>query len=282
MCAGMQCQDKVYLLNGSKITGKITEVSSDNILMAADGTDTIPREQVLLLEFRNGSVEIINKPQQTVIYNPAKLEGQMKRDDAKNLSFNANLISLNTMALCNADLSGFYERLLPSKRIGIGCMAAYNFNASSGVQNLFISVLSNAKKQYDLGVFANLYGGGFTKKNTFHYGIFFKYMNFTYSKAIEEKVTSGGISSTNIRYTPATGSQLATIFTWGTFTDLSKNIFLKTLFGLGGFNLHGDYKQQYNYFLNKSAGQNPNGQQRSYNRTLLAKIYIGINLGYRF
>ncbi len=278
----MHCQDKVYLLNGTSKSGKITEVSSDNILLDAYESETIPRDQVLLLEFRNGSIEIINVPKQPVIFNPASGEGHVKREDPKNPSFNTNMVSLNTMALCNADISGFYERLLPGKKAGIGVMAAYNFNASSGAQNLFISVLSNAKKNYDIGLFANVYIGGFKKKNTWHYGIFFKYMNFSYSKAIEEKVTSGGSTSINIKYTPATGSQLATIFTCGTFTDLSKTIFLKTLCGIGGFNLRGDYKQQYNYFLNKSAGQNPNGQQRSYNRTLLLKIYLGINIGYRF
>ena len=104
-------------------------------------------------------------------------------------------------------------------------------------------------------------------------------MNFSYSKAIEEKVVSGGNISTNIKYSPATGSQLATIFTFGTHTTVAKNIFIKTLFGVGGFNLRGDYQQQYNYYLNKRTNQ---AKAAGYDRTFLLKLYLGVNLGYNF
>jgi hypothetical protein len=139
--------------------------------------------------------------------------------------------------------------------------------------------LANAKKNYDLGFFANVYSSELSEGTVAHFGLLFKYMDFSYSKAIEENVYSGGTVSTNIKYTAAKGNQLATIFTFGSSTKIGELYFLKTIFGIGGFNLRGDYKQQYNYYRMKNP-VNPNST--SSNRGFLLKLYLGINFGYNF
>ncbi len=277
----MRGQDKVYLLDGSSKTGVIEEISSESVILKGEENAPIPRESVMLLEFKNGKTEVINRPKSSTNYNPTQLHNS-KEAPAKN-NDSQNMMSLNTLALCNADISGFYERFVVEKRFGIGAMAAYNFNASAGLQNFFIAVLSNAKKKYDAGIFANFYTRKAVKGNGWYYGVLFKYTSFTFSKATEEKVTSGGVTSVNIRYSSAEGSQFATMFTCGTVTNFNRNIFLKTIMGVGGFRLRGDYRQQYNYYLNKAAATNNQGGAKiTYDRSVLMKIYLGINIGCYF
>jgi len=275
MCA----QDKIYFLDGTIKTGKITEINDEGITIEDETTTTFPKRLVLLLEFKNGDGEVISKPTESLIYNPESITAKTKSKIDPSLF---NIISVNTLALCNSDVSVFYERILPGKTIGLGFMGAYNFNQYVTNQNFFIGVLSNAKKNYDMGLFANLYSDEITEGTTVHFGILLKYLNFTFTKAIEEKVNSGGNISTNIRYAPAQGYQLATIFTGGTSTQITKKCFLKTIAGIGGFNMRGDFKQQYNYFLNKAAQSNSSNSATAFNSKFLLKLYFGINVGYNF
>lgn len=266
----------MYLLDGSSQSGKITEIAPEYIVLESSETVTIGRDKVLMLEFKNGSIELINVAKESVVYNTGEAETQQKKDIDRSLSID-NIISINTMALINSDFSVFYERILFKKQFGVGAMGAYNVNPYASFQNLFLANLSNAKKNYDLGLFANYYSDDITTETTLHLGILFKYMNFNFTKVTEEIVNNGGNKSVNIKYSAAKGSQLATIFTLGTNTLLSKKVYLKTIVGLGGFNMRGDYKKQYNYVLNKN---NTTGTPS--NRTFLLKIYLGLNLGYNF
>lgn len=279
-------QDKIYFLDGSSKTGKVLEISSDQItLQTQSEPEVFLKSSILLIEFKNGSVEAINTPTRTVIYNAANTPSLEKTPRARQEIdlFNYNLGSLNTLALCNADVSGFYERLLPGKQFGVGLMAAYNFNVYANASNFFIAVLNNAKKKYDLGVYANFYPTGFEKRTTFYYGLLFKYMSFTFTKVTEEPVPVGSGLSPTLKYEPAEGSQLATIFTCGTHSIFKNKFFIKTIFGLGGFNLRGDYRQQYNYYLNNlSQQQNSQKTPTVYDRRFLLKFYFGINMGFSF
>jgi hypothetical protein len=180
--------------------------------------------------------------------------------------------SLNTLALCNSDISGFFEKLSANKKVGFGGMAAYNFNRYAVLQNAFIAVLSNAKKQYDAGAFINFYPSHFRKRSTFYYGVFFKYTAFKFTRVIEENTGT----AVNLRYEAAQGGQLATMFTIGAHTYVTKNVFIKTMLGIGGFNLRGVYKEQFNYFMNQ--GRKPNEPEVKYR--FLPKVYLGINLGF--
>ncbi len=263
-------QDKIYLLNGECVFGKVLEISPSTVKYETEEEDkSIEQHKILLIEFKNGSVEVLNSPEKDIVSSNDK--NQTERIARNSEEFSNNFFSVNTLALCNADVSGFYEKILKNKVIGVGLMAAYNFNVTSSISNVFISILGNAKKNYDLGCFVNLYPGGFKKKTTMNIGIFMKYTDFSFSR---QTLTSG-----IVKYSPAKGSQLATLLCLGTHTKLVKNFFIKTLFGLGGFTVRGAYKEQLNFRLNSPGGGNTGPPV---NAGFLPKIYLGLNTGFCF
>jgi hypothetical protein len=278
----LRSQDKVYFMDGSCRTAKVLEIAPDFITIVPlsesgepyhNANEIISRNEVILIEYKSGLVEVYNIPQKTAVYNA---DGVMKKNlkkDPEDIAIN-NFVSINSLALCNADLSGFVEHLVQSKKIGLGCMAAYNFNSYVTIPNVFLRVLNNAKKNYDVGAFINFYPAHFRRRTTFYFGVLFKYTAFNFSSITEQKVGT----SVNVTYTPSKGSQLATLIDVGTHTYLTKNFFFKTIMGIGGFNLHGDYKQQFNYMLNKD--NKPSDPTVNY--TFLPKIYVGLNLGFTF
>jgi hypothetical protein len=270
------------MLDGACIIAKVLEVSPDNIVFVPlsesgapfiNSNETTLKRDVLLIEYKNGTIDVYNRPRKNAVYSSDGVPNKLIRKEGEEIPL-YNFGSLNTLALCNADISGFFEHLTQNKKLGFGAMAAYNFNQYAILSNAFISVLYNAKKRYDIGVFANIYPSRFKRRNTFSYGVLFKYTAFDFSSVIEEK----SASSTQIKYVPSKGSQLATIFTIGIHTKLSKNFFLKTIGGLGGFFMRGEYKQQFNYFANKDN----KSTDPEYNYSFLPKLYVGLNIGYNF
>jgi hypothetical protein len=148
-------------------------------------------------------------------------------------------------------------------------MSAFNFNVYANALNTSIAVLANGKKLYDAGVFANVYvGKPGEKKHRTYFGILLKYTALSYSR---DTTRSGGIVS----FSKEKGTQLATIFTVGTSYAFRSNIVIRSLFGLGGFNLHGDYREEYNAILNQNSKTT-----QSYH--FLPKIYLGLNAGFLF
>jgi hypothetical protein len=278
----INAQDKIYLVDGECLKGKVTEISDHKITFEANdpdkeymqGTQVLYKSNILLIEYKNGKVELFSTPTDDIIYTPDKNNSDSHRD--KNLNRNPektehlNLGSLNTLALCNADISGFYERLTNTKRFGFGVMGAYNFNQYASFPNLFIAVLYNAKKNYDLGGFINYYPTHFKGRNAFYYGIMCKYTYFRFTSVSEQKSGTTSI----LTYSPATGSQLATMFTFGSHLQITKDFFIKTIIGIGGFKLHGVYKEQYNYVINQGVSNS--------NTSTLAKVYFGLNAGFTF
>lgn len=274
-------QDKIYLMDGNVRIVKVLEVAPEYITVVplsesgapfVDANETISMGEIILIEYKNGMVEVYNTPKKTAIYNA---NGSMRKEPKKDgQDFAFNFASINTLALCNADISLFFERLNASKKVGLGFMGAYNFNPYVIIPNNYLLILYNAKKNYDAGAFVNFYPGHFKRRTTFYFGAMIKYTSFIFSKVIEEQV--GPV--VNIKYAPAKGSQLATLVNAGTHTYLGRNIFFKTMFGIGAFKLRGDFKQQYNYFVNKDR----EAGDPSYNYNFLPKIYLGINFGFSF
>lgn len=272
-----KAQDKIYFLNGTSKTGTITEISEEQITaqLSKKEKQAFDRSSILLIEFKNGSVEIITRPKENVLYNPVEAQNQLKPAKKQEFVF-SNFGSLNTLALCNADISGFFEHVLSNRLIGVGVMGAYNFNERVSLSNLFIAPLTSARKKYDLGAFVNFYLDGLSEEETtFYYGLLFKYMNFDFTKVTEVTTTTNGFVSTSFKYTRTSGSQLATLFTFGTHSNITKKFFVKSIFGIGGFNMRGDYKEQYNYFIQKNTGLNDD-------RKFLLKLYFGFNAGFAF
>lgn len=275
-----KCQDKLYFLDGTNKVGKITEIGPEEIIIKIDFDNiSFPRSSVLLLEFKNGSTEIINKPTENITRIAEKKENFHFKQAKKELYY-YNQISVNSLALCNADISVFYERILPKKRLGVGVMGAYNINQYANAFNINIAVLSNAKKNYDIGAFINFYPSRFEKRTRLHFGLMMKYTSFNYSSVKNDSTRIGNSVSAITTYSAAKGGQLATLITMGSHSDISNNFFIKTIFGIGAFKLRGDYKTQYNQEFNNINNQsNNNTQPVTYN--FLPKFYFGINIGFK-
>ncbi len=275
----LKCQDKIFFLNGATKTGKVTEITPYHITLKNDsGSVEFERSTVLLIEFKNGKFDKINDPEKDVTTKADKKENFHFKQTSKDL-YSYNRVSINSLALCNADIAAFYERILPDKKIGIGVMGAYNFNVYASAITPFIAVLANAKKNYDLGGFINLYPARVEKRTFMHLGIMVKYTSFNFTSVRSDSVQVGTVYAVTNSYKASKGSQLATIVTIGSHTDISKNFFIKTIFGFGGFKLKGDYKEQFNIELNK--GNTNNSSTQVLQLKSLPKLYLGINLGFK-
>jgi hypothetical protein len=267
-CFFSKGQDKIYFLTGDMKEGTVKEIGPEYIKFISEGVvNEIESSKIILLEFSNGSVEVINKPTESLVFTPSGIENNRQEKNAKSLS-KTNYVSLNTLALFNTDLAIFYEKIFTQESVGLGVMGAYNFNNYAGFMNNFISILGNAKKNYDLGAFFNYYLTKMDSKKLFSLGLMIKYTDIKFDLT----VPTGGGNFTNVQ---KKGSQTSTIFTFSTLRHFSNNIFIKTLYGLGGFNLKGDYRKEFNYIFSSSG-------QQVYNIRFLPKLYFGVNVGVNF
>jgi len=262
-------QDRLYFTNGDCIVGKVTEVTDETVkILSTAERSIIYRYEILLIEYQNGLVEHYTAPSANAIFGSGRIQDNNYQSDNSPVPVLENFGSVNTLALTNADVSVFFEHLNRQKSAGFGVMGAYNFNPYASLQNAFISILSNSKKKYDIGVFANLYPLNLTEKTSFYYGIMMKYTSFRFTRLADT------LSTNLINYKHETGSQLATIFTLGTHTSLQGHFFIRTIAGIGGFNMRGSYREEFNAIL--SAGNTPTHLK------FLPKFYFGVNFGFNF
>jgi len=196
----------------------------------------------------------------------------------KTQSGKVNYVSLNSLALYNADVSVFYEHITKNKLFGVGVMGAYNFNLNTTLPNLFLYALQNSKKNYDIGATFNFYPGELNEGTSIYIGAMIKYTNFSFDKIISDSVTNSNVTSVSIRYSKTTGGQFAPFITGGTHTFLNDHFYLRTLIGIGVFKLNGDFKKEFNSRINKNSKSNT--PPSNYN--FLPKMYLGINLGFNF
>lgn len=271
-------QDKIYLINGVTLNGQLIEIGANKIILnTLSGKLNLNKETIFFIEYKNNTIEKFNSPEKDFIYLETK-ELNSENKFIKKKIFFSNQASINTLALCNADLTFFYEKILKRKIISIGGLFSYNFNVSTTFLNPFITILGNAKKNYDLGGFINLYPFSFDKKNAFYFGLLLKYSNFNFTKITEEKQLNGTAVGVNFIYSNSEGYQLATLVNFGFNHSFSNFFFIKSLLGIGGFNLNGDYREQYNFMINnRNNNKNP-----AKDVGFLPKIYLGINAGYNF
>ncbi|MCE3259941.1 MAG: hypothetical protein K0S12_1582, partial [Bacteroidetes bacterium] len=97
----LRAQDKVFLLDGTLKQGKVVEIATESVLLET-GTETINifRYEIAVIEFKNGTIEIINEPRENIVYNPRATKVTA---ETKQLSlYKPHFISLNTLALYNA------------------------------------------------------------------------------------------------------------------------------------------------------------------------------------
>ena len=269
--AGLKAQDKLYFLNGEILSGYVVEVSPNNITFGSNrGTNTFEKTDLLLLEFSNGRIEVYNRAPVDIFTNdePGKnirLEQSLRKVDT------VDMISFNSLALCNGEVSLLYEHLLFKKFIGIGAIGSYNFNTVTNVFNIFLVPLENCKKKYDIGGFVHVY----TRSNFFNsklfYGAMVKYSEFSYTALFQDKVGSGSSTRIVTRRVDTNGHHTALIGLVGTEFKLTNSLFLRTVSGLGGYLLKGTYRQQYN------ARVGPHSDVG-----FLPKAFLSVQFGFQF
>jgi hypothetical protein len=267
-------QDNVFFLDGRCLQGKIASITDSEIRYYAAGSSDsiiriIPRSQVLLIEYAGEKTEILNRPAHSSTYSP---NGQLVQSQI----LPNELLYVNTLAFANADVSLFYEHFFNSSRFGAGVMGAYNFNHYATVVNGWIASLSNARKRFDFGIYLNIYPGRLKRRTNFFYGAMIKYMSFDYSAVYEEAIA--GQTAVRIYYLPAHGQQTAALGQVGFQTTMTQNFFIRTSCGIGGFMLTGNYRKQYNYYLN----QTRNAGDPEVHVSVLPKLYVSFDLGYSF
>jgi hypothetical protein len=228
------------------------------------------KRDLLLIEHADGSVEIFNRPVAESAYDDARHGPLLTEDKTK------NLVSWNTLALCNSDLSLFYERLLLGKMCGTGVMAAYNFNLHASLQNINIYLLNNGTKLYDLGAYIHIYPNGLDNMFSPFFGMMFKYTALSFN-VVKQDASTGGVT----KFIPATGGQPAFLFLGGMQWDVNSRFFLRGFGSLGFFSLQGEYRAEYNRLRNEDRkASDPKAKDE--NVGALLKLYFGINAGVKF
>lgn len=275
LCFAMAtAQDKIYFLDGSSKECKVTSINPDYINISTNGyEESISKLSVLLIEFKNGTVEVINEPQENHLYSPGIANSALQ--DLPTTIYKHNYVSVNTLALFNSDIAAFYEYQLRKIPIGFELMGAYNFNLYSSVQNNYIKPLPNSKKNFDVGAGIKFYVSSPEDKLKIFFGVLVKYTEFSYNKTIIDTlpVPPGPFGYyTNTTMKPTVGNQLATLLTLGGETFISDQVFAGAMCGLGAFKVKGDYRYEYNLHTDNSLGK----------INYLPKIYLAVKLGYNF
>jgi hypothetical protein len=274
ICLRLNAQDKIYLLDGQKLEGKVSEISQQKITyMVGKFSNEIPVDKVLLIAFHNGRTQVFHASEKD-LYQAGNVRPERKEGPSR-INFQ-NEFYINTLALYNADVSLHYEYRLSSKQMGLGILGTYNFNIYATAPNAFIAVLSNGKKLYDAGAFVNFYASTLQSKQKLFYGVMFKYTEFTFSAVKEDSIYINNTLNINVSYQPARSSQFSTFFNLGFHSDVTETFFIKSSFAIGFFILNGVYKQQFNYSVSDpQSGYYPNF-------TVLPKASAGICVGLKF
>lgn len=263
-----QSQDLLYTVTGSKITVKVTEINTTDIkykdVANLDGPAyVISKQDIVLIQFSNGTVDIINNnpqtypvPKKEIEYvNTSKKKVLDENKPKPNLYYmNNNLFSINALALANGDATFIYDREFLNNHLGITVLGGYNFNSRMGGLNAVIADShERAKKNFDAGLGINFMPRN-TKRTQYFMGVLAKYMDFSYKAVISS-------SNNNVQYANAKGSQLAIMFSNGWIYRISPSFNCK-FFGSFGFPI------------------NSPGVKTDY--VGMPKVYLGYCFGYRF
>lgn len=273
LCTGVRAQDRVLFTNGQSRNGLVLQLWPDFVIVDFEGKERkIKKKNLLLIEFADGSVQTFSRPNTDVVVDTSG-KGQFKTTET--LSYQpTDLISVNSLAVSNSDISLFYEKLV-GNRVGAGVMGAYNFNRSATLLNVYMAGLPAARKQFDLGAFVNFYFEPPHEPNqtALYTGAMIKYMQFSFSKIVEINPSSGG--ATQIHYVPTQGKQLCPMLIGGTHSSVNGKFFIHTIVGLGLFQMKGSYLQQFNYAVFGNTGTVSRSR-------LLFEAYLGLNIGFSF
>jgi hypothetical protein len=291
---GLRSQDLIYLTNGTKFQGIVKEISPTELkyksLNNPDGpTYVVAKNTVLFIEYKNGTVDVINKnpqpvsPQQETVV-PKK---EVKKNPNEMYYLNKNSIMINGLALTNADITLLYDREFAKSHLSVTLLGGYNFNVTTTWENLYISeLLVEPKKHYDVGFGINFYPST-RRKAQYFVGLMMKYMNYTYKREVETEQIINGFSYVSSTYVPAESYEIATMIVNGLQVRISPFLNYKLFAGIGAYPLQGDLRRAWeekngtgNYSNNNSS--NGSSSSQNYTPNNIPKIYLGMCFGYRF
>jgi hypothetical protein len=249
-------QDVIYLVNGERYEGKVTEVHEMRVRaeLRTEVRD-FSKSEILLIHYADGKRVMYSRPQENLLYGKALPGTELKSE---------NLFSINTLGLCNGDITLVYEKPFLYKLFSIGGMASWNFNPHTTFLNPFIQPLANSSIRFGGGAFINLYPYKRGKEFSPFYGIMVRYISFRFDQVRQDNGTGG-----TTKFIPVTGEQLSFLFTSGMHWQLNPKFFMQGLTGLGFFVPGGPYKQEYSRI---SGNDLP----------FLLKLYLAINAGFIF
>ncbi len=269
-------QDVLYTTGGNKIKAKVLEINSKDLKYKdynnLEGpTYVITKMDVVLIQYVNGVIEIINDNPPTIA---PKINENLSLADTKTEEFvkpldkakpkdkkdfnlyylNNNMLSINALALANGDLTLMYDRDLLNSKLCLTFLGGYSFNSRMGGLNLLIADSKDkAKKKYDAGL-----GVSFMPRNTkrvqYFVGILSKYMAYDYEDVVDT-------INNQKNYRKASANQLAIMLSTGWVFRLSPNFNFKVFGSLGTSINSVELKEEYNG---------------------IPKVYLGYCFGYRF
>ncbi len=273
----IRAQDLIYLNNGSKVEAIVKEISTTEIkyknFTNPDGpTYVITKGDVLMIEYKNGVVDIINtnpvsvSPIKTITLTPKREAVKKGPNDLYYL--NKNSLYFNGMALANSDIALLFDREFAKSRFSLTVLGAYNFNLHTNYTNYYIRALGISKKNCDIGLGINYYTQA-RKRSQYFVGLMFKYMNYEYVRETEVHDVINGLPFTSIKTENVNNFQLATMIVNGVQIRATPFFTYRLFIGLGFTNKDSD--------ISKAVKNNPTEHARSF-----AKAYLGMCVGYRF
>ena len=247
LCGSIRAQDMIYLNNGVKVEAIVKELNVVSIkyknFANPDGpTYVVTRSEVLFIEYKNGTVEIINKNPRSLSPVPPETvapKKEMPKGPYDHHYMNKNCIYLNGLALFNSDIALIYDREIAKSKFSLVFLGAYNFNIHTNYTNRYIQALHNSKKNYDLGVGINYYTQT-RKKTQYFVGLLFKYMNYDYVRETIVNDTVSGIPYQTTKQQSVNSYQFAAMIVNGLQFRITPYFTYRAFIGLGFTNKDND------------------------------------------
>lgn len=272
----IRSQDIIYLTNGSKFEAVVKEINASAVkyknFTNPDGpTYVITKGDVLFIEYKNGTLEILNKNPNSL--SPVKTETVVTKKEIKKGPYdtyymNKNCLYLNGASLANSDIALIYDRELAKSRLSLVLLGAYNFNVHANYTNRYLRVLESPKKNYDIGAGINYYTQT-RKKTQYFVGLLFKYMNYSYVRETYTQDVINGIPYTSIKTKNVTTYQFSSMLVNGLQFRFNPFFTYRVFLGLGFTNKNSD--------VSKAVAEDLTQKPRSF-----GKAYVGMCVGYRF
>lgn len=267
-------QDVLYTTAGNKILGKVSEINTKEIKYKdfnnLEGpTYVISKTDVVLIQYSNGSTDVINSSPNTIAPKTDPLPSYVRPSDNSkpiekgkptekkefNLYYlNNNMLSINALALANGDVTLMYDRDFCKNHLSVSFLGGYSFNSRMGGLNLFIAdSKDNAKKKYDAGFGIN-FMPRYTKRVQYFIGLFGKYMSYDFKNVVDT-------INNQKKYENASAYQLAIMISNGWVFKVSPT---------------------FNFKLFGSIGAPVNSVELKPQYMGVPKVYLGYCFGYRF